>query len=163
MITQEELKSQLNYDEVTGIFTWKIKNSNRIKIGDIAGSINNKGYTIITINKKHFVAHRLAWLYVYNYIPSKDIDHINGNRADNRINNLREATRSENSFNSKISKNNKSGLKGISWHKTAKKWEVCLRFNGVKKYLGIFDNIELAELVITEARAKYHGMFANNG
>ena len=160
MITQSELKEKLNYDQETGIFTWKVKSSNRIKIGNVAGSIGNFGYVIITIDKKHYVAHRLAWLYVNNILPTKDIDHINGNRADNRIENLREATRSENSCNSKLRSNNVSGIKGISWHNAAKKWEASINVNGIKKYLGIFDSKDLAELVITEARNKYHGEFA---
>ena len=90
-LTQEYLKSILDYDLDTGIFTWKINKAKRTKIGDIAGWSYN-GYREIEINDKKYKAHRLAWLYVYGEMPNKLIDHIDGNRSNNKISNLREAT-----------------------------------------------------------------------
>ena len=89
MITQSKLKELVNYDQDTGIFTWKKRTSNRIKIGDIIGNLHNCGYIEMGVNGKRYLAHRLAWLYVYGYMP-KLIDHINTNKQDNRICNLYE-------------------------------------------------------------------------
>ena len=161
MLTQEYLKSVLNYDQETGIFTWKEKISDKIVIGKIAGS-NNKGYIQIRLNKKLYFSHRLAWLYVYGEFPKYMIDHINNNPADNRICNLREATNQQNQFNRKLSKANTSGIKGVCWSKQYNKWIARIRANGKRIYLGCFDNLEFAELVVKEARNKFHGIFAKN-
>ncbi len=163
MITQKELKSLLSYDEKTGIFTWLLPRiNNKIKAGSVAGALHHTGYLYIGINKKYYGAHRLAWLYVYGSFPNDMIDHINGNSIDNKIDNLRLSTNTQNQYNQKISKNNTSGIKGVCWHKVAQKWSARIRFNGKRIYLGLFENLELAELVINEARNKYHGEFARN-
>jgi len=161
MITQEELKELLNYNPETGIFTYKKKKA-KCTPGKIAGTYHVNGYTHIQLNRKIYKAHRLAWLYVYGYFP-QFIDHINCDRGDNRLCNLREATLTQNNQNTKISKNNTSGVKGVAWHKGAKKWCATMDANGKRMYLGLFTDLELAKLVIDEARAKYHGNFVNNG
>jgi hypothetical protein len=161
MITQAELKELLNYNPDTGVFTWNVSKPGR-SFGSIAGTRHVNGYTHIQLNKKIYKAHRLAWLYVHGYFP-ECIDHINNDRDDNRIENLREATVTQNNHNSKLSKNNTSGIKGVSWHKKSMKWCATIGVYGKTIYLGLFDNLELAELVITEARNKYHGEFVNNG
>ena len=161
MLTQAELQSQLHYNPETGIFTWIKNNKNHVKMGNIAGS-DCHGYKMIKINNKSYSAHRLAWLYVYGIHP-KVIDHINGNPADNRISNLREVTLRQNCQNSKMPKNNTSGIKGVSWHKASKKWRATLNINGKLKHLGSFLDIYLAEKAVKEAREKYHGEFANHG
>jgi len=96
MLTQAELHQYLNYDPQTGIFTWKVKLSDKINIGQKTGCKNNRGYLLIKINKKLYRAHRLAWLYVYGYFPKFTIDHINRIKTDNRIENLRDVTIQEN-------------------------------------------------------------------
>lgn len=161
MITQEELKELLNYNPDTGIFTYN-KPRNKCTKGKIAGTRHVNGYTHIQLNGKIYKAHRLAWLYVYGYFP-ECIDHINCDKDDNRIENLREATITQNNHNVKLSKNNTSGIKGVCWHKKAKKWCATIGVYGKTIYLGLFDDLELAELVINEARLKYHGEFVNNG
>ena len=160
MLTQEYLKSILDYDCETGIFKWKVSNSPRVKIGDITGCLHHTGYLFIRINKKQYLAHRLAWLYVNGNWPKDMIDHIDGIRNNNKISNLRQASRTENQQNSKLSKRNTSGIKGISWHKASKKWQVAFKINGKSKTFGYFNDLELAELVVNEARLKYHGNFA---
>ena len=155
-----ELKSKLHYEPETGIFTW-IKSLKGTKAGAIAGSKCGK-YTIITFNQYKYLAHRLAWLYIYGEMPKYFIDHINGNGMDNRISNLREATKNQNGHNSKISKRNTSGVKGITWHKYKQKWHATLNANYKRIHIGYFDNLELAELAINEARTKYHGDFARS-
>lgn len=161
MITQEELKELLNYNPETGIFTYKKKRA-KCTPGKIAGTYHVNGYTHIQLNRKIYKAHRLAWLYVYGYFP-QFIDHINCDRGDNRLCNLREVNIYQNNHNSKINKNNTSGIKGITWHKKAQKWCAQIDANGKHIYLGIFDDIDLAKLVIEEARKKYHVEFANHG
>jgi hypothetical protein len=162
MITQTELKSQLHYDQDTGIFT-RIKPKPGFKINSEAGSIDKDGYVVIGINKKVYKAHRLAWLYIYGKFPNKILDHINGNSADNRICNLREANVAENQWNSKLSIKNTSGIKGVSFHKQRKKWQATIKVNGITKYLGIFETKEQAAMIVMEARNKYHKQFVNHG
>ena len=160
MITQEYLKLNLNYDENIGIFTRIKSNHHSVKLGDVAGT-DNKGYIMISINHKKYGAHRLAWLYVYGEMPAC-IDHINGNPSDNRICNLRPASQFTNNYNAKIRKDNTSGVKGINWNSQWKKWAARISVNGYRKFLGYFDDLELAELVVSEARLKYHGDFARD-
>lgn len=155
-----KLKSKLHYDSDTGIFTW-IESSKGTKAGAVAGSKCGK-YTIIIFNQARYLAHRLAWLYVYGEMPKNFIDHVNGNGMDNRICNLREATKNQNCHNSKISKRNTSGVKGVSWHKYKQKWHARLNANHKSIHIGYFDDLELAELVMNEARLKYHGNFARS-
>lgn len=162
MLTQAELKAQLNYNQDTGIFTWIKTNKNSFKkVGDIAGTLLSSSYINIGINKKIYIAHRLAWLYVYGYFP-KFIDHINGNPSDNRLCNLRECTHSQNMCNRKLNKNNKSGFKGIFWNSQCNKWECVLSLNNKKIYLGRFNDLNDAISTIQKARDLYHGEFAKN-
>jgi hypothetical protein len=160
-LTQEYLKSILDYDLDTGIFTWKVNKSKTAKAGDVAGWLDN-GYRGIEINNKSYKAHRLAWLYVYGEMPKNLIDHVDGNRSNNKISNLREATYQTNSANYKTPKTNKSGVKNVSWYKNLNKWVVSISVEKTKKTIGYFDDLEFAELVAVEARNKYRGEFANH-
>ena len=159
MLTKEQVRLELNYDPETGIFTRKTP-SKKYKIGEIVGCDCN-GYVYICCDKKNRYAHRLAWLYVYGYIP-KYVDHINGNKKDNRIANLRETTISQNMHNSKKPKNNTSGIKGVYFHKKSQKWMARVHLNNKCIYLGIFENIEDAQKSVTESRKKLHGAFAKD-
>jgi len=115
-LTQERLKHLLHYNPDTVVFTWLSKPSRRINSGSIAGRIKpKKGYVEIGISGRIYLAHRLAWLYIYGTWPKEQVDHINGIRNDNRIKNLRLATTSQNQWNKKMQKNNTSGIKGVSW------------------------------------------------
>lgn len=160
MLTQSKLKDELSYDKDTGKFT-RLKDKGRLsKNGDIAGTLGSLGYTIIKIQGKAHKAHRLAWLYMYGTFPSKNLDHINGIKDDNRIENLRECTQQENCYNRQARKGSKSGIKNVCWHKRTKTWHVVLSFGGVCKFIGQFKDLELAELVAIEARIKYHKEYA---
>lgn len=163
MLTQAELQSILNYDPDTGIFTRKIKRNNNQKIGQKCGTLHPSGYIHIDLSNKKYKAHRLAWLYVYGYMPKNMIDHINGNPSDNRIANLRECSNSQNQYNAKLRTDNTSGIKGVSFHKLTKKWQAKFNLNGVQKHIGTFETKELAEMAIKEARDKHHNEFANHG
>ena len=134
----------------------------KIAVGSKAGSVNSQGYVKLSIDGKKHSAHRVIFMMNHGYLP-EEVDHINGNRADNRIENLRASTKVENHYNEKIRSNNKSGVKGVSWHKASQKWQVIVTACKRKINMGLFKDFELAELVAHEARAKFHGKFANSG
>ena len=136
-ITQEELQAVLDYDENTGIFTWKVAAARSVKAGDEAGGINNTGYRRIRIEGKRYQAHRLAWLYMTGSFPINHIDHIYGNKLDNRIANLRDVPTRENQQNTKNHRNGK--LVGCSWNKQHKKWHAQIGINGKNKHLGYYE------------------------
>ena len=138
MLTQKRLKELLSYDPETGVFTWRVGRP-KAKAGSIAGGKNWKGYWLICVDGKRYRAHRLAWLYVYGSIPKHQIDHINQDKLDNRIANLREVTNAENHRNMGIPKNNKSGYRGVSFFKTRSKWVARIRDGAVYRCLGYFD------------------------
>lgn len=165
ILTQERLKELLHYNPNTGIFTWiKCPNNKTNLLNKPAGhkrkiSKSNKYELVeIRINTKSYLAHRLAWLYVYGYIP-KLLDHINRIPYDNRICNLREASKQTNAFNTKLSKNNTTGHKGVYFDKRSKKFIAeCVVFKK-RYYLGSFYNLELA-IQSYESFAKiHHGKF----
>ena len=143
-LTAEYLRSILSYDPETGIFTWKVSTGPRVRAGEVAGSVNSKGYLLIMVHSRSHRAHRLAWLYVYGTWPEDQLDHINRNRSDNRISNLREVTNKQNHQNRSKSSNSKSGHLGVSWHKQNSKWQALIMHNQRGIYLGYFTNIEEA-------------------
>ena len=152
-ITTEILKQPLNYDEETGIFTWVV-NRGSAKKGMIAGTLSG-GYMRIQICGKIYASHRLAWVFVYGVWPKNDIDHINCVKSDNRICNLREATRSENQQNfHKAHLDSASGLLGASHYKG--RWIAQIQFGGRKKYLGHFSTKEEAHTAYLIEKRKLH-------
>ena len=159
-MNQQRLKEVLSYDKDTGIFTWNKKICKQTVIGKVAGCLRN-GYITINILGKRYQAHRLALIYVYGSCDSKDVDHINGIKNDNRIANLRLATRSENKQN-QISKqpNNKSGYTGVDWHKATKLWRATITTMRKQKHLGLFKTQEEAHAAYVKAAEFYHGEFA---
>ena len=144
MLTQERLQGLLHYDETTGIFTWRVAISRRVRIGSVAGTVREDGYIRIVIDGRKHRAHRLAWLYIHGTFPTADLDHIDHCRASNRIGNLRLATRSENNKNMRLSTKNTSGYKGVSWIKRAGKWQAGACLNGKHYWLGYFPTAEQA-------------------
>jgi len=161
MITQAKVLEL--YDYKNGELYWKKSTNNKVKIGSKAGgnSVNSDGRKSISINKKRYLASRIIFLHQKGYLPSM-IDHVNGIKTDNCIENLRPATSLTNNQNAKIRSDNISGFKGISWSKDKKKWSVQIRINGKKKSFGHFKDLELADLVSQEARNKYHKDFARH-
>jgi hypothetical protein len=157
ILTQEYLHTLFHYKD--GELYWKISLSNRVKIGDKAGFLNSNGYYNICIKNKNYTNHRLIYA-MHNGCMPKIIDHIDGTRINNKIENLREATVSQNCQNGKLRKNNKSGVKNVHWYKRDKKWCVDLTVNGKLKNFGKFENLELAELVANEARKLYYGDYS---
>lgn len=158
MITQSELKELLDYNKDTGIFTWKKRTSNRIKVGSIAGNLHNKGYIELKVNGIRFLCHRLAWFYEYDELPTL-IDHINGDKADNRLTNLRKATQQSNAYNSKLRSNNKSGVRCVSWDKVRNNWAVRVTVDNQLKYFGNYNDLETAKKVADGVRKLIHKDF----
>ena len=155
MITQDQLKELLDYDSTTGVFVWKKAVSNNVKIGSIAGSKNGKGCIDISIDNRKHKAHRLAWLYVYGVMPTKHIDHINGIPADNRIENLRDVTRTTNNENRRTpQKNNKTGFLGVSYNQGS--YVATLSVNGKNVCIGRFTTPEEAHSEYLSAKRKTH-------
>jgi hypothetical protein len=156
-LTQERLKYLFDYDHKTGIFTRKVRTCNSVNIGDIAG-YDHLGYRMICIDRKEIFSHRLAWLYVYGYMPKNFIDHINGIKSDNRIENLREANRCENYQNQKVvqKRNKSSKFLGTSFNKHANKFTAQIQIYGKKTHLGCFETAIEAHNAYIEAKRKYH-------
>lgn len=158
-LTKEDLHDLFDYKD--GNLYWKISKGTA-KVNKIAGTLDGAGYYQIQINKKLYRTHRLIFLYHHNYLP-EFIDHINGIKTDNKIENLRPATKSQNLFNSKLSKLNKVNCKGVSWDKDCKKWRVRVTVDGKPKCFGFYNDIDYAKFVANAMRYKYHKEFANNG
>ncbi len=141
----------LNYDPATGVFTMKAA-SGRRAAGDIAGYVKKDGYRLVWHEGRYQYAHRLAWTAVHGTAPAHEIDHINGVRDDNRISNLREATRSQNMMNIAHS--------GVHWHRARGKWQALIRVNGKRRFLGSFATEQDARAAYERARAELHGLFS---
>jgi hypothetical protein len=164
MLTQAYLKSVLNYDPETGIFTWaerpvthqRMKIWNKRFAGKIAGGKNKKGYIEIGLLGRLFKAHRLAWLYMTGEWPKGQGDHENRNRSDNRWGNLRDATHGQNRANSRP--NSGRSLKGA--YESKKGWDAAITTGGKRKHLGTFDCPAAAHFAYVVAADKCHGKFA---
>ncbi len=160
MITQERLKEVLHYDPETGAWRWLKSMSSRIKVGDVAGSTDAKGYTVIGIDGTQPKAHRLAWLYMTGEWPQRHLDHKNGDRADCRWANLREATMAQNNQNCRTPSTNKSGYKGVAFHKATGKWRASISVNNYPRWLGLFESPEAAHQAYAAAAEGLYGEFA---
>jgi hypothetical protein len=158
-ISKEYLDELFEYRD--GKLFWKISKAKRIKIGQEAGSLKEKGYYHIGIDETNYLVHRLIFCIKNGFMPDF-VDHIDGNPSNNQIENLRTATRSQNNCNSKIQKNNTSGVKGVAWIKARQQWVVNCQVNKKPKQIGYFKDFELAELAAIEARNLYHGAYARN-
>lgn len=158
-ITLQHLKDNLEYNPETGIFTRLIANSQNTKVGDQAGWKTVLGYIELKIDGVHYKAHRLAIFYMTGIYPADDVDHVNLNRSDNRFANLRSATRSQNQFNKAISSKNKTGFKGVSFHKASQKFVAQGSFQGKSYHLGVFDDAEEASAAYQSFAKKNHGEF----
>lgn len=156
-----ELNDLLDYNPETGLFTWKKSRSGNGGVGSIAGSLQKEtGYISITINRKRFRAHRLAYKMYHGSDPVDQVDHIDMDRANNCIANLRDATNSQNRRNTRPPKTNTSGFKGVSLHSNGKKWEAQIKINYKTTYLGSYKTKEEAALAYEKAAKEYFGDFA---
>jgi len=161
-INKELLNQLFNYCD--GSLYWKVSPAKRINVGDVAGTINEStgGYRVIKILSKQYLAHRLIFFMFNNYWPD-EVDHIDGDITNNRIENLRASTKAQNQWNSKIRKDNTSGVKGVHWSKRKNMWSVRVWKNKKTHYLGYYTDLSDAEKVVKAFRVKCHGEYANDG
>jgi hypothetical protein len=162
------LRDRLVYAPETGVFTWKpiaeLTNWdaywNRQFAHRTAGSIHKSGYLRINIDCRTYLGHLLAWQYVNGEKPKMPIDHINRDRADNRIANLRIATAKQNARNKRVQRNNTSGVLGITWNKSCQKWQASLEADGKCHYLGVFKELNDAAAARRKASIEVFGEWA---
>ena len=175
----EYIRQLLDYNPVTVELRWRVRPSamfaegkngpetsakvwNSRWAGEPAGSITPLGYARLEIGKQGYMAHRIAWIHFYGAAPVGEIDHINGEKSDNRIANLRDVTASDNCKNKPLPKKNTSGFVGVSFHKTSGKWMAYFGSLGKKYYLGLFMTAKDASEA-RESAAKVHGFTERHG
>lgn len=152
-LTKEYLNNLFDYKDGN---LFKKNNPNKV-----VGNIDKYGYIRIKISEKYYFVHRLIYMMHYGYFP-ETIDHIDNNKSNNKIENLRECNKSQNSYNSKINSRNTSGAKNVYWHKQKNKWFVRLVIDRKNKHIGYFDTFENANLAAQKARETYQGTFVRH-
>tara|TARA_R110002012_G_C11566278_1_gene603895 strand:- start:583 stop:1107 length:525 start_codon:yes stop_codon:yes gene_type:complete len=156
----EKAAELLEYNPETGEFKWKVYRGGTCKKGWFAGCVNTQGYCQIGIYRTLLFAHRLAWYLTHGEVPNQ-IDHINGDRSDNSIGNLRSCSNTQNSRNrTKVQSNNTSGVSGVSWAKRDSKWLARIKVDNKYLSLGRFTHLDDAKQARIEAEKKYFGEFA---
>ena len=158
MLTPERIRDL--FDHRDGKLYWRRRSNSRAAAGQEAGTINSEGYRVVTIDGKNIHAHRLVWLWHGQEFPPQ-IDHINGDRLDNRMENLRVSDYVTNAYNSKRRTDNKSGVKGVSWCNTHQRWVVQL-YHDRKKVWGRFKTLDEAKAFADSVRQAKHGEFARS-
>ena len=159
-LTADELRSIIDYDPITGIWTWKISQKGNIQRGRQAGNVDKStGYRRICINHILYRSARLAWFYMTGEWPPVDVDHDNTNRSDDRWSNLRLATDGNNMANANVRRDNTTCHKGVTYYKASGKYVARIRVDGNYIYLGSFEKKEDAAIAYVNAAIKYHGEF----
>ena len=154
MITSVRLNELMTYDATSGDLFWKVSINHRAPIGALAGKKSiSQGYRHISVDRISYKAHHLVWLWFNGSLPTHQIDHINGNRLDNRIENLRDVPQRVNTWNLQgAKKHSKSGLLGVDWKASHKKWRAQIRIDGRKVQLGLYPTAESAYAAYISAK-----------
>jgi hypothetical protein len=158
-LTHERLLEVLAYDPDTGVFTWRKSPKHRageIKPGDVAGTLRN-GYVRILLDRTLYSAHRLAWFYVHREWPPDQMDHRDKVRSHNAIGNLRPATGAQNQRNVDAKRTSKTGVKGVNLNRG--KFVARINRDGIRRYLGHFDNLDDAQAAYAVAASEIDGAF----
>ena len=156
-LTAQRLREILFYDPETGLLTWIASPARRVTAGDEAGCLTEQGYRKVSLSGGRFYTHRLAWLYTTGEWPTGEIDHINGKRSDNRIENLRDVSRSRNNQNRRhAAKNSLSGLLGVEWHSKSGLWQARIKTDTGRVALGYYKTAEEAHQVYLIAKRRLH-------
>lgn len=149
-----------SYDPSTGVITHSFSRAS-VKAGQVAGSAEKNGYTRIKVRGTKILAHRFAWFLHYGRWPENQLDHINRDRSDNRLLNLREVSAEGNAHNKGVRKNNQSGVSGVRWRPHLSKWQATISRRGRRISLGHFAKIEEAELARREAERDWAVMVSS--
>ena len=157
MLTRQQVLDIFDYCDGQ-LFYRKIRKGHK----SLAGGVANTGYWRINIDNKKYQAHRLIYVMFHGYAP-EFIDHIDGDKLNNRIENLRAATRSQNQRNRRARHDSTSGAKNVLWSKRLKRWVIRIWVDGKHKFVGTFIDLDLAKFVASEYHDKYHGEFARHG
>jgi hypothetical protein len=159
---RDSLRRILHYESGTGVFTWRVSPARNVRVGDIAGYHDQRGYRHIGIGDREYLAHRIAFFYMTGEWPP-EIDHINRDPSDNRWSNLRAVTHAQNMANMSLHSNNTSTYTGVSWHKQRRKWIAQIRVKGRVISLGRYSLPEEARAAYVAASKKHFGEFAGAG
>ncbi len=159
MLTQERVKELFDYKD--GRLYWRVC-VGRSVVAALVGQKQNRGYLAVNIGYKKYLVHRIIFLWHHGYFP-KELDHIDGNRSNHNIENLRPSTSSENNYNMGMRSDNTSGVKGVSWNKARRKWHAYVAINRRRVFSVYYDTLTQAEQAVKVARIKHHGAFANHG
>lgn len=159
----EQLDALFVYDPFTGSLKWRTTKGSRAQAGSEVGYNHGPGYRRVEIDGVGYMVHRIIWCMVYREWPTFFVDHENLDKADNRLDNLRPATRSQNAYNRPRACNNTSGVKGVSWHKQKQQWYARVAHAGKTVFAKAFDFLEDAERAVIAIRYKLHKEYARNG
>lgn len=158
-LTAERARELLSYDPQSGLLTWRISRGNCFKAGDVAGPPGSmrQGYLRVYLDGRSYSVHRVIWLYVHRVHPSGEIDHIDGDRLNNKISNLRDVTRTKNQENLKHAhKDNSTGHLGVSYNKKNQKFTAHITILGRQNYLGSFQSAGDAHEAYLSKKRKHH-------
>lgn len=155
-MNQEEVRRLFDYNADTGELVNKVTRGGNAPAGSRVGCDKGNGYLMVGVNKKFYLVHRLIWLWVHGYFPENNIDHINRDRSDNRLVNLREVSQSCNARNSTTKSNNTSGVNGISWDRRRGKWRPVITVNRKDHHLGYFQDFTEAVKARHAAEIEYN-------
>jgi HNH endonuclease len=158
ILTAERLREVLDYNPETGVFTWKMSHGNGVKAGNVAGRNAGRGYRQISVDKKLYGEHRLAFLFMTGEFPPQFVDHIDCDPSNNRWRNLRSATLSQNGANRRLNTNNKVGLKGVKFNRG--KFVATIKKDGKMTHLGRFATADAAHKAYNNAATETFGQFA---
>lgn len=159
-LSTDRIRELLRYDPSTGVFTWRRSRTGQPKAGSVAGHTTNHGRRAVTVDGRRFLSARLAWLYMTGAWPDGLVDHENTLSDDDRWENLRIATKSQNMVNRGAARNSKTGVKGVSKALGCDRWLACICVNYKRIYLGCFKTIPEAKAAYDAAALKYFGEFA---
>jgi hypothetical protein len=163
MLTFDEVRSVLDYDPATGVFSWRKKRrGNQVPDSGRAGSKDCRGYWRVKIKGANYRGHQLAWLLTHGEWPTSQIDHINGDKCDNSLANLRAATGSQNRMNSKRHRNNRSGIKGVGWVSRERCWLAYIQAGGPLQQLGLFRCLGKAAAARRAAERELFGEYSRD-
>ena len=159
MLTHSALLKIVHYDPDSGIFT-RLLSAGNTKRGSRTGSLGTRGYLRITIDKRTYLAHRLAFFYMTGRWPDPEVDHKDDTTDNNKWNNLRECSHQQNTSNRRRRKDCRSNLKGAHRCRGLSRWKSSIMVHGVRHHLGTFETAELAHAAYCAAATEYYGQFA---